>query len=76
MTSSMKTAVECVRRSFIGKLFCIYNAGKILDLGWSVPPHLPYSADNASRDVYPFPSLQNVQNDKTFSPEHQVKTLG
>ena len=47
----------------------------ILNLGWTVLPHPPYS-DFASNDFQCFCSLQNALNDKKkCSQEDQVKTF-
>ena len=48
---------------------------KILDLGWSVLSHPPYSPDLTSSDFHLFCSLQNALNDKKFSQEDEVKTF-
>ena len=39
---------------------------KLLELGWEVMPHLPYSPDLAPSDYHLFRSLQNYLNDKKF----------
>ena len=48
---------------------------KILDLGWSVLPSPPYSADFTPSDFYLFHSLQNVLNEKKISLEKFVENL-
>ncbi|XP_043258025.1 histone-lysine N-methyltransferase SETMAR-like [Colletes gigas] len=45
----------------------------ILELGWSVLPHPPYSPDLAQTDYQLFCSLQNFLNGKTFNSEEQVR---
>ena len=39
---------------------------KLLELGWDVLPHPPYSPDIASSDFHLFRSLQNFLNGKNF----------
>ena len=46
---------------------------KLLELGWKVMPHPPYSADLAPSDYYLFRSLQNYLNGKTFDSNEAVK---
>ena len=46
---------------------------KILDLGWSVQPHLLYSANLTLYDFHLFRFLQNTLNNKKLSKEDQVK---
>ncbi|KAG5333135.1 SETMR methyltransferase, partial [Acromyrmex heyeri] len=45
---------------------------KILELGWLVLLHPPYSPDLAPTDYHLFCSLQNFLNGKTFNSEEQV----
>ena len=45
---------------------------KIIELGWSVLPHPPYSPDLAPTDYHLFCSLQNFLNGKTFISEQGV----
>ena len=46
---------------------------KLLELGWEVMPHLPYSPDLAPSDYYLFRSLQSHLNGKTFDSNEAVK---
>ena len=46
---------------------------KLLELGWEVMPHPPYSPDLALPDYYLFRSLQNHLNGKTFDSNEVVK---
>ncbi|XP_043258954.1 histone-lysine N-methyltransferase SETMAR-like [Colletes gigas] len=46
---------------------------KILELGWSVLRHPPYSPDLAPTDYHHFCSLQNFLNGKTSNSEEQVR---
>ena len=45
---------------------------KLLELGWEVMPHPPYSPDLALSDNHLFRSLQNHLNGKTFD-SNEVK---
>ena len=45
----------------------------MLDLGWSVLPHPPYSTDLAPSYFNLFRSLKNALNKKCFSQEDQEK---
>ena len=46
---------------------------KLLELGWKVMPHPPYSPDLAPSDYHLFRSLQNHLNGKTFDSNEAVK---
>ena len=46
---------------------------KLLQLGWDVLPHPPYSPDIAPSDYHLFRSLQNALNGKTFAADEDVK---
>ena len=46
---------------------------KLLELGWEVMPHPPYSLDLAPFDYHLFRSLQNHFNGKTFDSNEAVK---
>ncbi|GFW35236.1 histone-lysine N-methyltransferase SETMAR [Trichonephila clavipes] len=46
---------------------------KLLELGWDVLPHSPYSPDLASSDYFLFRSLQNSLNGKNFNNDDDVK---
>ena len=46
---------------------------KLLELGWEVMPHLPYSPDLTPSDYHLFRSLQNHLNCKTFDSNQAVK---
>ena len=46
---------------------------KLLELGWEVMPHPPYSPDLALSDYYLFRSLQNHFNGKKFVSNKAVK---
>ena len=48
---------------------------KILDLGWSVLLHPPYSADLVPNEFHHFHSLQNAWNDKKKCSQKKVKTF-
>ena len=45
----------------------LMNKQKLLQLGWEVLIHLPYSPDIAPSDFHLFQSLQNSLNGKKFS---------
>ena len=44
-----------------------FTRQKLLELGWDVLPHPPYSPDLAPSDYFLFRSLQNSLNDKNFN---------
>ena len=46
---------------------------KLLELGWEVMPHPPYSPGLAPSDYHLFRSLQNYFNGKTFDSNEAVK---
>ena len=46
---------------------------KLLELGWGVMPHPPYSPDLAPSDYHLFRSLQNHLNGITFDSNEAVK---
>lgn len=46
---------------------------KLLELGWDVLPHPPYSPDLAPSDYYLFWSLQNSLSGKTFASDDAIK---
>jgi len=46
---------------------------KLLQLGWDILPHPPYSPDLAPSDYYLFRSLQNFLDGKTFTSNEEVK---
>lgn len=46
---------------------------KLLELGWDVLPHPPYSPDIAPSDYHLFRSLQNSLVDKTFTTDSSIK---
>ena len=45
---------------------------KLLELGWEVMPHPPYSPDLAPSDYHLFRPLQNNLNGKTFDSNEDV----
>ena len=48
---------------------------EILDLGWSVLPHPPYSSDLAPNDFHLHHSLQNALNDKKILSRRSGKNI-
>lgn len=46
---------------------------KLLELGWDVLPHPPYSPDMAPTDYHLFRSLQNSLSNKTFTTDSSIK---
>ena len=47
---------------------------KLLELGWDVLPHPPYSPDLAPSDYFLFRSLQNSLNGKNFNNDDDIKS--
>ena len=47
---------------------------KLLELGWNVLPHPPYSPDLAPSDYFLFRSLQNSLNGKNFNNDDDIKS--
>ena len=47
---------------------------KLLELGWDVLPHPPYSPDLAPSDYFLFRSLQNSLNAKNFNNDDDIKS--
>ena len=47
---------------------------KLMELGWDVLPHPPYSPDLAPSDYFLFRSLQNSLNGKNFNNDDDVKS--
>ncbi|KAG6795134.1 Ammar1 transposase [Apis mellifera caucasica] len=47
---------------------------KLLELGWDVLPHPPYSPDLAPSDYFLFRSLQNSLNGKNFNNDDGIKS--
>lgn len=47
---------------------------KLLEFGWDVLPHPPYSPDLAPSDFHLFRSLQNSHNGKNFDSLVEIKT--
>ncbi|PAA87580.1 hypothetical protein BOX15_Mlig026417g1, partial [Macrostomum lignano] len=45
---------------------------KLLDLGWELVPHPPYSPDLAPSDYHLFLSLANALNNKTFADDEEL----
>lgn len=56
-------------RPHVAKLTC----EKLLELGWTVLPHPPYSPDLAPTDYHLFRSLANHLQEKKFDNEHDLK---
>lgn len=48
--------------------------GKLLEFGWEVMSHPPYSPDFAPSDYHLFRSLQNSLNGKTFTNDDDLKS--
>ncbi|KAK6744730.1 hypothetical protein RB195_011447 [Necator americanus] len=51
----------------------IVTAEKILELGWQVPPHPPYSTDQAPTDYYLFRSLQYHLEEKHYDDRDHLE---
>ncbi|KZC08477.1 Histone-lysine N-methyltransferase SETMAR [Dufourea novaeangliae] len=47
---------------------------KLLELGWEVMSHPPYSPDMAPSDYHLFRSMQNSWNGKTFTNDDDLKS--
>ena len=47
---------------------------KLLELGWDVLPHPPYSPDLVPSDYFLFRSLQNSLNGKNFNNDDDINT--
>ena len=47
---------------------------KLLELGWDVLPHPPYSPDFVPSDYFLFRSLQNSLNGKNFNNDDDIKS--
>ena len=47
---------------------------KLLEFGWDVLPHPPYSPHLAPSDYFLFRSLQNSLNDKNFNNDNDIKS--
>ena len=47
---------------------------KLLELGWDVLPHPPYSPDLAPSDYFLFRFLQNSLNGKNFNNDDDIKS--
>ena len=47
---------------------------KLLELGWDVLPHPPYSLDLAPSDYFLFRFLQNSLNGKNFNNDDDIKS--
>ncbi|KAG6798618.1 teneurin-m isoform X2 [Apis mellifera caucasica] len=47
---------------------------KLLELGWDVSPHPPYSPDLAPSDYFLFRSLQNFSNGKNFNNDDDIES--
>ncbi|KAG9427769.1 transposase [Apis mellifera carnica] len=47
---------------------------KLLELGWDVLSHSPYSPDLAPSDYFLFRSLQNSLNGKNFNTDDDIKS--
>ena len=47
---------------------------KLLELGWDVLPHPPYSPDLAPSDYFSFRSLRNSSNGKNFNNDDDIES--
>ncbi|KZC08453.1 Histone-lysine N-methyltransferase SETMAR [Dufourea novaeangliae] len=52
----------------------LVTRGKLLELGWEVMSHPPYSPDMAPSDYHLFRSLQNSLKGKTFTNDDDLKS--
>ena len=52
---------------------CLVTRKKLLEVGWEVMSHPPYSPDIAPSDYHLFHSLENHFNGKTFDSNEAVK---
>ena len=52
----------------------LMTRNKLLELGWEVLPHPPYSPDLAPSDYYLFRSLSNTMNNLPFANQNELKT--
>ncbi|KOC61203.1 Histone-lysine N-methyltransferase SETMAR [Habropoda laboriosa] len=50
-----------------------HHTRRLLELGWDVVPHPPYSPDLAPSDFHLFRSLQNSLNGKDFNSLVEIK---
>ena len=81
----LKTALDKKRLELVNKKCIIFHKDnarlhvslmtrqKLLQLGWEVPIHPPYSPDTAPSDFHLFMSLQNPLNGKNFNSLEDCK---